>query len=219
MIFNLKPKKRSDTYYVDGVYKKNPSVSQELYNYCKKYFDEKYRGVFFVGDEYKMEIFQNAFIKLWENIEHRRIYVEDGILKGKDELPLTCSLTTYFMAIARIMYLEWQREHPINRKDAEEENAKTIRKEGYDEDQLIDILYGDDVENVQLDIIADVIAHMSPRCKEILTKFYYEEKNLDEILLEMPSIETKQALKTRKYKCMESLRESANRIYKEYINN
>ena len=160
-----------------------------------------------------------TFIKLCENIEHRRIYVEDGVLKGKYGLPLNCSLTTYFMAIARIMYLEWQREHPINNKNAEEENAKTIRKEGYDENLLIDILYGDDVENVQLDIIADVIAHMSPRCREILTKFYYEEKNLDEILLEMPSIETKQALKTRKYKCMESLRESANRIYKEYINN
>lgn len=218
MIFNLKPKKRSDAYYVKGMFEKSPSVSRELYNYSKKYFDENYRGVFFVEDEYKMEIFQNAFIKLWENIEHRRIYAEDDVLKGKDGLPLTCSLMTYFMAIARRVYLEWQREHPINKKDAEEENAKTIRKEGYDEDQLVDILYGD-VENVQLDIIADVIAHMSPRCREILTKFYYEEKNLDEILLEMPSIETKQALKTRKYKCMENLRESANRIYKEYINN
>lgn len=219
MIFNLKPKKRSDAYYVKGMSEKSPSVSRELFNYCKKYFDENYRGVFFVEDEYKMEIFQNAFIKLWENIEHRRIYVEDDVLKGKDGLPLTCSLTTYFMAIARIMYLEWQREHPTNNKDAEVENTITIRKEGYDKDLLIDILYADNAENVQLDIIADVIAHMSPRCREILTKFYYEEKNLDEILLDMPSIETKQALKTRKYKCMESLRESANRIYKEHINN
>lgn len=207
---NLNPKKCSDAYYVEGMYHNNPLVSQKLYRLCRKYFDDNYRGVFFVTDEYKMEIFQNAFIKLWENIEHQRIYVEDGVLKGKNGLPFTSSLTTYFMGIAKNMQLEWAREHPIN-KEVEEENERAIRKGGY-------ALYESNGKDVQLEIIADVIAHMPIRCNEILTKFYYEEKSLDAILLEIPSIGTKDALKTRKYKCMEELRKSAYSIYKEYIN-
>lgn len=216
---SLKPKQRSDAYYVEGMYKRNPFVSQELYNFCKKYFDNNYRGVFFAKDESKMEIFQNAFIKLWENIEHLRIYVEDGVLKGKDGQPFTSSLTTYFMSIARNMHREWVRDHPVINKNVEEENVKVIRKDGYDENWLIDVLYGDDAKDIQLDIIADVIAHMPTRCSEILTKFYYEEKCLDEILLELPSIGTKDALKTRKYKCMEELKKTATSIYQQYVNN
>ena len=59
---------------------------------------------------------------------------------------------------------------------------------------------------------------MSERCREILTKFYYEEKNLDRILIEIPSITTKEALKTRKHKCMTTLKETAYSMYKNYLN-
>ena len=211
LIFELKPEKCSDAYLVEGMYNNIPSVSQRLYRHCKDYFDNYYRGVFLVTDEYKMEIFQNAFIKLWENIEHRRIYVEDGVLIGKNGLPFTSSLTTYFMGIAINMHREWVRKHTVN-EDVEEENARQVRKGGY-------ALYESDDKGIQLEIIADVIAHMATRCSEILTKFYYEEKSLDEILLELPSIGTKDALKTRKYKCLEELRKTATSIYKEYINN
>lgn len=207
----LNPEKYSDAYLVEGMYKNNPFVSQRLYRHCKKYFDDNYRGVFFVTDEYKMEIFQNAFIKLWENIEHRRIYVENGVLIGKNGLPFTSSLTTYFMGIAINMQREWVRKHTVD-EDVEEENARQVRKGGY-------ALYESNDKGIQLEIIADVIAHMATRCNEILTKFYYEKKSLDEILLESPTIGTKDALKTRKYKCMEELRKMANSIYQEYINN
>ena len=68
-----------------------------------------------------------------------------------------------------------------------------------------------------LEIIADVISNMSARCSEILTKFYYEEKNLDKILEEIPSIDSKNALKSKKYKCMETLKETAAGIYDLYL--
>ena len=66
-----------------------------------------------------IRIFQEAFIKLWENIESKKIYAEDGVLKGKDRNPFTSSLTTYFMGIARLKYLEWVREkmHVFNSED------------------------------------------------------------------------------------------------------
>lgn len=213
---DFKPLKYADAVYVEGVYKRNPMLERALYNYCKQYFDENYRGVFFMDDSYKMEIFQESFIKLWENIESKKIYVENGVLKGKDRKPFTSSLTTYFMGIARLKYLEWVRENirVYNPDDIE----KIENKPGANNDESsFDMLY-DRGDNIMLDIIADCIAHMSERCSQILTMFYYQEKNLDVILMELQDAYTsKDALKTEKYKCMEKLRKSATEIYNRYL--
>ena len=200
---------------VAGMYDKNRNIQSELYAYCSKYFWANYRGVFFADEESATEIFQNTFIAMWENIERKKIYVSDGRVMGKNSEPLSCSILTYFMGIARIKYLEWVREHPTY-ADPETEMRRKIKEEGFEALQYINMLY-DSEDNKMLDIIADVISHMSERCCEILSKFYYEEKDLDTILLEIPTIDSKNALKTKKYKCMESLRTSARNIYLNYL--
>lgn len=200
---------------VAGMYDKNRKIQSELYAYCSKYFWANYRGVFFADEESATEIFQNTFIAMWENIERKKIYVSDGRVMGKNSEPLSCSILTYFMGIARIKYLEWVREHPTY-ADPETEMRRKIKEEGFEALQYINMLYASE-DNKMLDIIADVISHMSERCCEILSKFYYEEKDLDTILLEIPTIDSKNALKTKKYKCMESLRTSARNIYLNYL--
>lgn len=200
---------------VAGMYDKNRKIQSELYAYCSKFFWANYRGVFFADEESATEIFQNTFIAMWENIERKKIYVSDGRVMGKNSEPLSCSILTYFMGIARIKYLEWVREHPTY-ADPETEMRRKIKEEGFEALQYINMLY-DSEDNKMLDIIADVISHMSERCCEILSKFYYEEKDLDTILLEIPTIDSKNALKTKKYKCMESLRTSARNIYLNYL--
>ncbi len=201
---------------VAGMYDKDKKIQSELYYYCYNYFLSNYRGVFFAVEESAMEIFQNTFIAMWENIERRKIYVSNGIVMGKDNEPLSGSILTYFMGIARIKYLEWVREHP-SYADPETEMGRKVREDGFDAQQYINMLY-DSNDNKMLDIIADVISHMSERCREILSKFYYEEKDLDTILNEIPTIDSKNALKTKKHKCMESLRNSAKNIYRDYLN-
>lgn len=201
---------------VAGMYDKNKKIQSELYVYCSRYFWANYRGVFFADVESATEIFQNTFIAMWENIERRKIYVNEGRVMGKNNEPLSGSILTYFMGIARIKYLEWVREHPLY-ADSETEMGRMIKEEGFDAQQYINMLY-DSEDNKMLDIIADVISHMSERCCEILSKFYYEEKDLDTILFEIPTIGSKNALKTKKHKCMESLRTSAKNIYCNYLN-
>lgn len=70
-------------------------AENELYAYCADYFWRKYRGVFFVGEEEAAEIFQDAFIALWEHIERGRLVCLDGNMVGKNGAPLTCSILTY----------------------------------------------------------------------------------------------------------------------------
>ena len=205
-----------EAHLVAGVADEKRRAQYELYAYCSDYFWDNYRGVFFAGEEAAKEILQNTHIAFWENIERRKIYVEDGIVMGKDKNPLNGSILTYFMSIARNKYLEYGREHPVY-ADPETELGRLLRADGVAPNEYIDMLY-DSGENLMLDIIADVISHMSQRCSEILTKFYYEEKKLETILKEMPTIESYDALKTKKNKCMNSLRKSAREIYKRKIN-
>ena len=210
------PIQENEARLVAGMSDKRRRTQYELYAYCSDYFWDNYRGVFFAEENVAAEILQNAFIAFWENIERKKIYVEDGIVMGKDNKPLNGSILTYFMSIARNKYLEYGREHPVY-ADPETELGRLLRAEGFDPNEYIDMLY-DSGENLMLDIIADVISHMSQRCSEILAKFYYEEKKLETILKEMPTIESYDALKTKKNKCMNSLRKSAREIYKRKIN-
>lgn len=211
-VARLNTKTYSDAAYVEGVFKHDPIMERALYNQCKRYFDKNYKGVFFVGNENKGVIFQEAFIKLWENIINKKIYVEDGVLRGKGGEAFSGKLTTYFMSIAKLKYLEWARENMHKVSDEEEER----RRRGQEIELFKTIMYDSDDE-LMLEIIADCISHMSERCNQILTMFYYEEKTLDDIMIELPTFDSKNALKTTKYKCMETLRKSAKSIYHIYL--
>ena len=210
------PIQENEARLVAGMADKRQRTQYELYAYCSDYFWDNYRGVFFAEENAAAEILQNTFIAFWENIERKNIYVEDGIVMGKDNKPLNGSILTYFMSIARNKYLEYGREHPVY-ADPETELGRLLRAEGFDPNDYIDMLY-DPGENLKIDIIADVLSHMSPRCNQILTKFYYEEKKLETILKEMPTIESYAALKTKKNKCLNTLRKSAREIYKRILN-
>lgn len=201
----------SDAALVDGVYRHNPKVEQALHHHCKEYFEEHYKGVFFATDENKNDIFQEAFITLWQNIEKKKIYVEDGELRGKEGKPLTGKLTTYFMSIAKLKYLEWTRNSSfVTYTDEQMTTLSNLYK---------DLLFDDSVDDdeVKLRIIEECVSHMSERCCQILTMFYYEMKTLDRILEELPSFASKDALKTAKYKCMQTLHDSANAIYGRFF--
>lgn len=210
------PLQKKEAHLVEGMADTKRRTQYELYAYCSDYFWDNYRGVFFSDEKAAAEILQNTFIAFWENIERRKIYVEDDIVMGKDNKPLNGSILTYFMSIARNKYLEYGREHPVY-ADPETELGRLIRGKGFNPNEYIDMLY-DSGENMMLEIIADVISHMSQRCSQILTKFYYEEKKLDIILKEMPTIESYDALKTKKNKCLKALRDSAREIYHRKLN-
>lgn len=211
---NRRTKQIKEAYLITGMLD-NRRTQFELFTYCSEYFWNHYRGVFFATEDIATEIFQNSFIKFWENIESGKLYVENEVILGNNGKPITGSILTYFMGIAKLKYLEVSRQHSFY-ADPETEMGKLIHKNGIDNYEYTDILYNSD-NNEMIDIIADIISRMSKRCNEILTKFYYEEKDLDTILLEIPTIENKNALKTKKYKCMENLRNSAHEIYNRYL--
>lgn len=207
-IFRLTAKNYSDVAYVKGMLsddeKTRQQVCRALYEHCRRYFDENYRGVFFVGEEQQDSIFHNAFVKLWENIEQGKLYVEDDVLMGKDGKPITCTLTTYLMAIAKRKYMEYVRDVRKAQRHKDLANAERMAIAVYES-----------ADTERIDVIADCIGHMSERCCQILTLFWYQEMTLDEIMKALPTFSSKDALKTEKYKCMERLRKAANDRYQQ----
>ena len=206
--------KFTDPEIVDGVYRHQHNMGYALYETCHDYFKDHFRPINYMNDYDRDDIFQNSMVTLLEKIEKRKIYVEDGVLMGKNGKPFTSRLTTFFMSIAYLKYKEIFNQPPT-RQSIDIESGKIQRLLG-DADMYKDILYDND-EDATLSIIADCISKMSKRCSQILTLFYYKEKSLDEIMEEIPSYKSKNALKTEKNKCMNTLRESANEIYKRFF--
>ena len=186
---------------VDGMYRNDRKLQYRLYTYCSDYYWDHYKALFFVDEETAGQILQDTHVTLWEMIERRTIYAEDGVVYTcRDRAPLVSSLRTFFMAIARNKFKEYARTKPVM---ISEEMERMLG--------VVDDVY--DGENIKEMIISDLLHKMPKRCYEIITKFYHEGKSLDVILSEIPEINNKDSLKTKKYKCMENLRDSAKKAY------
>ena len=193
----------TDLEVVEGLQSRDRAMEEWFYHKARRYFDDSFNEVFFDKDR-KQEIFQAAFLKLWMEMDNRRIRVADGRvcrLQGDGTCrPMTCALTTFLMAFAKTEYRELVRsmkEDPYAELYDDASRAETMVT-AFDEDE----------EEMRNRIVDECIQTMSPTCIEILTLFYYQQKSLDEILeIRHEHNASKNGLKTAKNKCMNTLRE------------
>ncbi len=97
----FEPGRYSDAVYVEGVYRCDSKIECALHKLCRDYYEKTFHKVE-VDDDGRKDIFQSSLLALWENIKCRRIYAEDGELKGKEGQPFISSLTTYFLSLIHI---------------------------------------------------------------------------------------------------------------------
>lgn len=211
--------KHTDVEYVSGVLNNNSKLTEELYEVCKLYYMEKFNEVFFKeAAENKDDIFQNSFIKLWENIMCGKLFVEEGRLKGHDKKDFRGSLKTYLMSIAYLKYLEVGRRNPQNKKkEIDSPEAQKKVKQSFEDLGITDILYGEE-NDVMLQIISDCISHMSVRCNQIMTMRYLKNLDLKTVWDELPTFKSYNALKNEASRCKKKLKVCANGIYDNYLN-
>lgn len=151
----------------------------------------------------KTDIFQEAFIRVWTEIAARKIYVgPDGCPWRLDRSgtgrPMTASLITFIMAVARNRSLELMREEEIF--------GTSLTDEAFD---VVAEPEGETSGDVGRESVVELcVQELPPHCREILTMFYYEHKSLDEILATRGRGQSKDGLKSAKSKCLARLRES-----------
>ena len=203
-------RKYTDVEYIIGIQGKDEKVSKAFFLECQKYFKVHFKAVFF-ADDMEDEVFQESFIILWSEMEHRRLCVEDQQILRKDRYGnvrlLTCGLTTFLLSIARNKHREYVRENMYAQL---EENLNSPLLADYAPDDA------DDTQNLKIEIVMDCLAQMPKGCRKLLTMFYYEEKNLDAMLEELSQYSSKDALKSGKSKCLNTLRKKVTTLFVQY---
>lgn len=194
----------TDMEVIEGLQCNDRKIEKSFYLSCHDYFVSHRTGILWAeerGAREPQDIFQESFLKMWQEIQARRIYVRDNYAWRIDRngvgRRMTASLKTYLMAIVKYKHYEDIREEDIYR--------------GYPA-TIVDIVEEEPDENLRKWIVSQCVNNLPARCKNILTLFYYENKSLDEILALRKENQSKDGLKTGKSKCVKTLRE---RISKE----
>ena len=201
---------------VAAVQKGDNVLLERIYRDCRTYF-RSHAGVFFVADDDVDDLFHEALLHLWREIETRRIDLRDGVvcrMSDGEMRPMTSSLMTFLMSVAKFKHWESLRQRPDTIDDPERDAAQ-MAMDSLAASRYADTL-ADEEQQARERIVSDCVLAMSQRCREILTLFYYEQRTLDDILTMRPQNSSKIGLKTSKYKCMQRLRQMVQEQFKRY---
>ncbi|KAB5491387.1 RNA polymerase sigma factor [Flagellimonas hadalis] len=143
------------------------------------------------GDEAQAkDIYQEAFIACWQNVKDHKF---DG----------TGSLEAYLFTIAKNKWTDHLRSARFKKTVHQDVISLIGQEEDKDEDQ------DNEVQNEQ-EAMKRALHQLGNGCKNLLTLFYFERKNMEEIA-EKIGIGAASA-RNKKYRCMEQLRALAQHI-------
>lgn len=189
--------KYSGSNCVEGVLTGNEEACKRLYRQCRDRFDRHAAHFEHLSETERKDLFQDAFVILWEKIGNGQIFT-DGVKvyatrRGGEatEIP---DLGGYFLRIAKNLY------HEVLRA-----KGKILEIVGELDDASV-LWWADDEDTMRKMIIKQSVMLLAPRCREILTMFYYHGMTLEQIQKERPESKTYSGVKSAKAKCMAILR-------------
>lgn len=136
------------------------------------------------GDnEEAADLFQDSIIVLYNNLRY-------------NHLELTCAIRTYLYSVAKNLWLKKLRKRGRETTvDSFEERVEIGA------DQMSYLLSSE-----KSSYILKLIASLGEQCRQILTYFYYDQKQMVDIALLM-EFGSDQVAKNKKHKCMKKLKE------------
>ncbi len=211
MILRVNGKDFSEEEIVVAFRRGDQRIQQAWYELCRRHFaigTSRYPGL---TDYDRSELFQSSFVIFWEKIESGQIYVKASEIwvytrSGEREIQ---NLMAYFMKIVKNKFLELCRS-----------GQRTFSIEDFpnlsDDEEMVDTLYWDPDPEVEKDrIVSKCLLSLPLSCRDILTKFYFEKKSLEEILHERKENTSYDGLKSRKSKCMANLKKRIKESFKK----
>lgn len=133
------------------------------------------------------DVFQEAFIAVWRNIQLNRFQPQNG-----------AGLDAYLFQIAKNKWMDYLRSGHYNKIVRMDTAAISAREE-------------DEAPAWEQDYLAAVKKHfpaLGDNCKKILTLYYYDNKSLRNIADQMNWTEA--TAKNNKYRCIQKLKELIN---------
>lgn len=190
-------RKYSECRCVEGVWAGEDEAKKRLYRQCRDRFDRFAAHFEHLTEAERKDLFQDAFVILWEKIGNGQIFTNDGkvyAIRRSGEATEIPDLGGYFLRIAKNLY------HEVLRA-----KGKILLIVGELDDDGV-LWWADDKDTMRKMIIKQSVMLLAPRCREILTMFYYNDMTLDEIQEERPESTSYNGVKSAKSKCMAILR-------------
>lgn len=150
-------------------------------NFSKKYNVQRYDAI---------DIYQDAIITLQQNIIN-------GKIKN-----FNSSVSTYLFAIGKYKIFYFHRK-----------NSKIVLNNNIELDEKsldLDVNFFEDELTNQQRILKKHFAKLGERCKSVLSLFYFQGYNLDEIT-EILNYSNKKVLKSQKSRCVKQLKDIVNK--------
>lgn len=133
------------------------------------------------------DIYQDAVIAVYENAQ-----------KGKLDT-LEARLSTYLFSVGKYMIFQ-----KLKRK-----NKLYIDDLNYETTAFPDLDVDEDTNTNRIQEMSTAFTKLGFQCQEVLRLFYYEEKNMDEIM-QILNYSNKDVLKSQKSRCLKKLKEILN---------
>ena len=205
----LRFKSYTDEFYIQEIQKENKKVINHFHTYCRDYYCRTYKKLF-QEENMEADFFQEAFVKLWKEIRCCSIFVQNNQIYKKNAAgeinPLKCSLRTYLIDITKNDYNQYLRKKEVVTQGMEQRSGSKV-------DEIDVTTHAEDLKSK---IVLECVKNLPDSCYKIISLFYYEQKNYDEIMEMSDNYTSKNALKTRKYKCMEQLQKRIEEKFNMY---
>lgn len=169
---------------IEQIKKNDPIALQEFYKNNKKEF-LLFLNRYNLNLQDALDVYQDAIIALVENAK-----------KGKID-NIQSSLKTYLFGIGKFMVFQKFKKQKRNILIEDFQNLEF-------EDEIIE-----DEISIQVVLLQKAFDKMGEKCKKVLQLFYYEEKKLDEIQIEL-GYSNKDVLKSQKSRCLKQLKDLTN---------
>ena len=157
---------------VNAILRNDERLMERCYTDCRHYFVQ-HAGAIFVDEACAHDIFQDAIIHLWREIQTRRIEVFEGrVCRWADSqlIPMRSSIMTFLMAVAKRKNWEQVRQQQRWQLTDNDRVLETLDNHRYDAPQ-------EDISETEMRerVVTDAVLAMTERCRQILTLFYYEQ--------------------------------------------
>ncbi|MGB3183639.1 MAG: sigma-70 family RNA polymerase sigma factor [Cyclobacteriaceae bacterium] len=178
------------------------SGDQQTENRCLKQLYQEYYGL--------IEIF---ILKNNGSPDDAKDVFQDGIIvlynkSRQEDFILTSSVKTYLYSVCRNIWIDRLRQS-INR-------SRLLDLHEFDKVQEDDLKVL--LENERSAVLMEHIDRLGPKCKTVLTLFYYDRKSMKEIALKM-DMASEAVARNKKHSCLSRLRDmvSENDFLKQLL--
>ena len=180
----------TDQQIIEGFRNNDRRIINGFYAANKGAFLNHFRNTYGKDDGYLIDLYQEAIVTLWENIQKGKL--------GK----MTSTLTTYLFAVGKYKMMANDRKFKEMTTELDLQNLDLV------DDDAEETAEQEERERK----IDEIMSRMTYPCSDILRMHYWEKLSGEEIAVQMKYAST-DAVKTQKYKCMQKLKQAVMAVF------